>query len=123
MEKGPRPSIQRWLLIMLCCFFLLTKIHAQRSPPPVKLHVTEEHVEIENGIVKITLSNPTGMITSLGYKNITNVLEYRLVEGRGYYDIMWGKPDRNESYFDRLDCQSLRIIVETDDQVEGHGIT
>ncbi|XP_047965171.1 rhamnogalacturonate lyase B-like [Salvia hispanica] len=119
MEKSSRPSIQRWLLMMLSCFFLLTMIHAHRSPPPVKLHVTEEHVEIDNGIVKITLSNPTGMITSLGYKNITNILEYRFVEGRrGYYDIMWSKPDHNESYFDRLDCQSFRIIVETDDQVE-----
>ncbi|KAL1540765.1 rhamnogalacturonan endolyase [Salvia divinorum] len=122
MEKkgGRQRSTPRCLLIILSFFFLLiTKNQAHRPSPPVKLHVTDQHVEIDNGIVRITLSNPGGMITSLGYKSITNVLEYHLEEGRrGYYDIMWSRPDRNGSNLDTLDCRSFRIVAVTDDQVE-----
>ncbi|XP_042015515.1 probable rhamnogalacturonate lyase B isoform X2 [Salvia splendens] len=122
-EEGcRRRSTPRCVLIILSFFFLLiTRNHAHRSTPPVKLHVTDQHVEIDNSIVKITLSNPGGMITCLGYENITNVLEYRLEEGRmrrGYYDIMWRRPDRNESNLDTLDCTSFRVVAATDDQVE-----
>ena len=39
-------------------------------------------VEIDNGIVKLTLMNPSGLITSIGYKGVDNVLEYRNAEGR-----------------------------------------
>ncbi|XP_057807277.1 probable rhamnogalacturonate lyase B [Salvia miltiorrhiza] len=116
MDKGRRRC---HLIILLCLFFLLTKIHADRSSPPVKLLVTDKHVEIDNGIVKITLSNPGGMITSVGYKKTTNILQYRFKEGRrGYWDIMWSTPDRNGSHLDTLECENLRVIAESDDQVE-----
>ncbi|XP_057807279.1 probable rhamnogalacturonate lyase B isoform X2 [Salvia miltiorrhiza] len=116
-----------WPLIILCFFFLLAKIHAvrlvplsnQEKSPPVKLHVTDTHVEIDNGIVRLTLMNPAGLITSLGYKGVSNILEYRNREGRrGYWDIVWSRPDRNGSHFDTLQCTSLRVIAESDDQVE-----
>lgn len=127
MEKRRRPPILRCSVILLCFFFLLTTIHADRlvrrsnqeSSPPVKLHVTDNHVEIDNGIVKIALSKPAGLITSLGYKGVNNILEYRnKEERRGYWDIVWSRPDRNGSHFDTLHCTSFRVVAETDDQVE-----
>ncbi|KAL1566779.1 rhamnogalacturonan endolyase [Salvia divinorum] len=115
-------------IILLCFFFLLTMTYAarrlvplgnQESSPPVKLHVTDTHVEIDNGIVKLTLMNPSGLITSIGYKGVDNILEYRNTEGRrGYWDIVWSRPDRNGSHFDTLHSTSLRVIKESDDQVE-----
>ncbi|KAH6837611.1 Rhamnogalacturonate lyase family protein [Perilla frutescens var. hirtella] len=98
---------------------LLVPRSNQESSPPVKLHVTDKHVEIDNGIVKLTLLKPAGLMSSLGYKGVSNILEYRNAEERrGYWDIVWSRPDRNASYFDTLECTSFRVIAETDDQVE-----
>ncbi|KAG6401146.1 hypothetical protein SASPL_137991 [Salvia splendens] len=41
-----------------------------------------ERVEIDNGIVKLTLMNPGGLITSVGYNGVDNILEYSLTEDR-----------------------------------------
>ncbi|KAH6837516.1 Rhamnogalacturonate lyase family protein [Perilla frutescens var. hirtella] len=127
MEKGRGRSILRWPVILLCFFFLLTNLHAyrwvpqsnQESSPLVKLHVTDNYVEIDNGIVKLTLLKPAGLMSSLGYKGVSNILEYRNAEERrGYWDIVWSRPDRNASHFDTVHCTSFRVIAETDDQVE-----
>ncbi|KAH6808093.1 Rhamnogalacturonate lyase family protein [Perilla frutescens var. frutescens] len=59
------------------------------------------------------------MITSVGYKGVNNILEYRnKEEGRAYWDIVWSRPDRNASHFDTVHCTSFKVIAETGDQVE-----
>ncbi|KAG8373463.1 hypothetical protein BUALT_Bualt11G0026900 [Buddleja alternifolia] len=74
---------------------------------------------MDNGIVKLTLSNPSGHITSVGYKGINNILEYHFKETRrGYWDIVWSKPEKSKSFFDKLESTSLRVIAETEDQIE-----
>ncbi|KAL8550183.1 hypothetical protein ACS0TY_008856 [Phlomoides rotata] len=131
MEKGRGSSIlKRVLMTTLCFFFLLdctSKIHASRmtpqgnheSSPPVKLRESKNHVEIDNGFVKLTLLNPKGKISSVGYKGIDNILEYRNKETqRGYWDIVWNRPEIGQSNFDTLDCTSFKIISETQDQIE-----
>ncbi|KAL0463421.1 UNVERIFIED_CONTAM: hypothetical protein Slati_0229700 [Sesamum latifolium] len=112
MEKGGRLSILGCLVIILSFFLLVdcsSKTHAHRrishsnqgSSPPVKLQVLDNHVEIDNGIVKLTLLKPSGMITGVGYKGINNVLEYRFKETqRGYWDIVWSRPEIGKSFFD-----------------------
>ncbi|KAI3462155.1 hypothetical protein Pfo_018818 [Paulownia fortunei] len=130
MEKGRRQSILGWLVIIFCFFLLLdctTMIHADRgipqsnqeSSPPVKLHVLDNHVEMDNGIIKLTLLKPSGMITGVGYQGIDNVLEYRFKETRrGYWDIVWSRPENGRSFFDMLESTSFRVIAETKDQIE-----
>lgn len=40
---------------------------------------------MDNGLVRVTLSNPDGMITEIKYKGIDNVLDYHQKESqRGY---------------------------------------
>ncbi|KAG6400828.1 hypothetical protein SASPL_137672 [Salvia splendens] len=97
----------------------LFPVSNQELSPPVQLHVTPTHVEIDNGIVKLTLMNPGGLITSVGYNGVDNILEYSLTEDRrGYWDIVWSRPDRSGSNFDMLFCTRFRVIVATADQVE-----
>ncbi|PIN23675.1 Rhamnogalacturonan endolyase [Handroanthus impetiginosus] len=56
---------------------------------------------MDNGIAKLTLLNPSGMISGVGYGGVENVLEYRFKETRR-----------------GLDCTSFRVIAETKDQIE-----
>ncbi|PIN05729.1 Rhamnogalacturonan endolyase [Handroanthus impetiginosus] len=76
-------------------------------------------MEMDNGIVKLRLTKPTGMIAGVAYKGINNVLEYRFKETRrGYWDIVWSRPDEGRSYFDTLQSTSYRVIAKTKDQIE-----
>ncbi|KAL3630435.1 hypothetical protein CASFOL_023419 [Castilleja foliolosa] len=130
MEMGRMRSVIRlWLATMFCIILLLdaaTNIHAERvtqsnqeSSSPVKLHVLDNHVEIDNGIVKLTLLKPSGYIYGIGYKGIDNVLAKRNKETqRGYWDIVWSRPENGKSFFDTLRSTNFRVIAETKDHVE-----
>ncbi|GAA0160628.1 lyase [Lithospermum erythrorhizon] len=72
-----------------------------QSSPPVKLDIMDTHVVMDNGIVKITLHNPTGELTGIQYNGIDNLLESNNRElERGYWDIMWNRPGLGRSLFD-----------------------
>ncbi|KAK4393937.1 hypothetical protein Sango_1864500 [Sesamum angolense] len=71
------------------------------SSPSLKLHVSRRHVEMDNGIVKLTLTKPTGMMTGVAYKGIKNLLEYRHKETRR-----------------GLQGTSFRVVARTEDQIE-----
>ncbi|KAL3845111.1 hypothetical protein ACJIZ3_002514 [Penstemon smallii] len=130
MEKGRRNLFVGWLGIAFW-FLLIVNcaawIPAQRliphdnkdSSPPLKLSVSHKHVEMDNGIVKVTLVKPDGQVASIAYKGIDNVLEYRNKEiQRGYWDIVWSRPDIGKGSFDTLHATSFRVITETKDQIE-----
>ncbi|KAK6154143.1 hypothetical protein DH2020_013782 [Rehmannia glutinosa] len=98
---------------------LLIPQRKKESSPPVKLHVLDNHVEIDNGIVKLTLLNPSGLITGVGYNEIENILENRNKETRrGYWDIVWSRPENGRSNFDTLESTNFRVIAKTKDQIE-----
>ncbi|CAA0821037.1 Rhamnogalacturonate lyase family protein, partial [Striga hermonthica] len=120
------------LLVIVFFFSILlnldaaTMIHArgisqggQSSSPPVKLRVSDKHVEMDNGIVKLTLLKPSGFITGVSYRGIENILEYKNAEDRrGYWDIVWSRPQKDSSFFDTLDCTNFKVVEQTDDQIE-----
>ncbi|GER47099.1 rhamnogalacturonate lyase family protein [Striga asiatica] len=104
-----------------------TMIHAARgitqggqsSSPPVKLRASDKHVEIDNGIVKLTLLKPSGFITGVGYRGIKNILEYKNAEDRrGYWDIVWSRPQNDTSFFDTLESTNFKVVEENEDQIE-----
>ncbi|KAL7143867.1 hypothetical protein ABFS83_08G220400 [Erythranthe nasuta] len=90
------------------------------SSPSLNLHVSRSHVDIDNGIVKLTLTKPTGLMAGLAYKGVKNILERRNKETqRGYWDIMWSRPDQHKkSRFDTMQATKFRVIEQNKDQIE-----
>ncbi|XP_047965980.1 rhamnogalacturonate lyase B-like [Salvia hispanica] len=100
-------------------FSLNSSFSSNSTPHPVKLHVSPRTVKIYNDIVKLRLINPTGLIKGIAYKDIHNVLEHEFKDHeRGYWDIVWTRPEIGKSNFDKLECTEFRIIAQSDEQVE-----
>ncbi|XP_022856216.1 uncharacterized protein LOC111377369, partial [Olea europaea var. sylvestris] len=76
-------------------------------------------VMLDNGIVKLTLLSPSGLIGEIQYKGEKNVLKYHLKENRrGYWDIVWSRPPERKSFFCELEGTSFKVIAETEDMIE-----
>ncbi|XP_051152861.1 uncharacterized protein LOC127266604 [Andrographis paniculata] len=89
------------------------------SPSLVKLNISQKNVEIDNGIIKLVLLNPHGMISAVSYKGINNVLEPRnKLTQRGYWDIVWYRPDINIGNFEPFQSKKFRVIANTKEYVE-----
>ncbi|KAJ8440088.1 hypothetical protein Cgig2_025287 [Carnegiea gigantea] len=76
---------------------------------------------LDNGIIQVTILNPEGSVTRIQYNGIANLLEELNNEtNRGYWDVVWKGPGvtRKKGNLDRLVCTDLKVIVETDEQVE-----
>ncbi|KAL1569703.1 rhamnogalacturonan endolyase [Salvia divinorum] len=86
---------------------------------PLQLHVSPGIVEIDNGIVKLSLINPTGQIAGVSYHGIGNILEPEFKDSqRGYWDIGWDAPGIGKNVIDPLNCKEFKIIAQTNDQIE-----
>ncbi|KAE9587084.1 hypothetical protein Lal_00004402 [Lupinus albus] len=87
----------------------------------VQLTIEDHHVMIDNGIVRVTLSNPEGLVTGIQYNDMDNLLEVLNDESnRGYWDLVWSSPTstRTTGRFDVIKATTLRVVVENEDQVE-----
>lgn len=93
-----------------------------RGPSPtVQLLHQDNHIVLDNGIIQVTILNPEGSVTRIQYNGIANLLEELNNEtNRGYWDVVWKGPGvtRKKGNLDRLVCTDLKVIVETDEQVE-----
>ncbi|KAL8109227.1 hypothetical protein AgCh_025356 [Apium graveolens] len=105
--------------------FLLTESTVTRqnitksNSRPVQLHISDDHVVVDNGLAKFTFSNPGGMITGINYNGIENILESRNKENnRGYWDVVWSKLEKPGDIFDTLQGTHFRVVVDNEDQVE-----
>ncbi|KAG8474877.1 hypothetical protein CXB51_031612 [Gossypium anomalum] len=86
----------------------------KKKPRKVELHIEDNRVFIDNGLVEVTIENPSGHLSGIKYKGMLNVLETRNNNNnKGYWDIVWD----NEAY-DKLATQHVKIITETDELVE-----
>ncbi|KAH7567624.1 hypothetical protein JRO89_XS07G0107000 [Xanthoceras sorbifolium] len=87
-------------------------------PQPVRLHIQDHHVVLDNGIVQVTLSKPGGIVTGIRYNGIDNLLEFRNKEdNRGYWDLDWSPPG-GHGIFDVIKGTIFRVVVEHEEQVE-----
>ncbi|KAG8383635.1 hypothetical protein BUALT_Bualt04G0034500 [Buddleja alternifolia] len=114
----------QFLLLTQCAALKRQRIHKNNSDDemyysPVQLHLLEDHVVLDNGILNVTLSTPAGMITGIEYNGIDNLLESEYEEiNRGYWDIVWSKPDHPQDITDKLDGNSVYVVREDENQIE-----
>ncbi|CAN1288806.1 Rhamnogalacturonate lyase [Linum perenne] len=71
------------------------------STQGVKLHLQNNHVVLENGILKLTISKPQGIITQITYNGINNLLE-----------------QRNDEMDRGISGTKFSVVVENEEQVE-----
>ncbi|GMI86556.1 rhamnogalacturonan lyase6 [Hibiscus trionum] len=80
----------------------------------VRLQISHRHVVIDNGLVEVTIENPTGYLIGVKYKDMQNVLESRNTNhNKGYWDIVG-----DEDVYDKLETKHVEVITQTDDLVE-----
>ncbi|CAI0464063.1 unnamed protein product [Linum tenue] len=71
------------------------------SQQGVKLQIESDHVVLDNGMLKLTISKPQGMVTGIQYNGVTNLLE-----------------SRNDEIDRGISGTSFSVIVENEEQVE-----
>lgn len=84
----------------------------------VQLEIGDRHVLMDNGIVKVTLSKPKGIVTGIEYGGIDNLLEIINDEdNRGYWDLYWSEPG-GPGIFDVIKGTDFTVIQADENQVE-----
>ncbi|RAL45750.1 hypothetical protein DM860_009614 [Cuscuta australis] len=95
-----------------------TNNRSQKVSLSLALDVTDTHVVMENGHIKVTLTNPTGSIAGIEYDEIDNVLEDTKKEtDRAEWDIIWSTTKRKNKY-DLLFASEFKVIVNDENQIE-----
>ncbi|KAK9994255.1 hypothetical protein SO802_023958 [Lithocarpus litseifolius] len=87
----------------------------------LQLHIEKSHVVMDNGILKVKLSKPDGIVTGIKYNGIDNLLEVLNEEvNRGYWDLVWSEAGSTGTTgtSDVIKGTSFRVIMESEKQVE-----
>ncbi|CAN4106713.1 unnamed protein product [Withania somnifera] len=92
---------------------------ALQSYPPVQLRRLNNHVLVDNGLFSIIFSVPEGMVISIQYNGIDNLLDNKNKENnRGYWDIVWNKAEKQGTIYDKLEGTKFEVILQDENQVE-----
>ncbi|XVE83037.1 hypothetical protein DITRI_Ditri16bG0054700 [Diplodiscus trichospermus] len=83
-------------------------------PREVQLRTNDpDKVVIDNGLVEVTIANPSGYLIGIKYKG-NNVLESKHHSAnKGYWDIVW-----DDDAIDKLVTKHVKVITQTDELVE-----
>ncbi|XP_022638462.1 probable rhamnogalacturonate lyase B [Vigna radiata var. radiata] len=92
--------------------------------PEVKLHIEKKQITVQNGIIRVTFSNPEGTILGISYNGINNVLEGRNnFNNRGnprlcrYFDIVWNSPGAPSKLWG-IEGSRFSVIEANENEVE-----
>ncbi|KAB2036924.1 hypothetical protein ES319_D03G036300v1 [Gossypium barbadense] len=120
-----RRKLVLWMVMVIQLSLFLsvfsTEIHARKllkdnhiNTNDVRLHISDRQVIIDNGLVEVTIENPSGYLIGVKYKEMENVLERRNHNSnRGYWDIVW-----DDDAYDKLETKHVEVITQTNDIVE-----
>ncbi|PPS17697.1 hypothetical protein GOBAR_AA02886 [Gossypium barbadense] len=82
--------------------------------PHVRLQKSHHNVVIDNGLIEVTIENPSGHVTGIKYMGMDNVLECgNPNSNRGYWDFVW-----DNSTFDKMETKHVKVVAHTDELVE-----
>ncbi|KAI5355788.1 hypothetical protein L3X38_008683 [Prunus dulcis] len=120
--RGPKGDVfsvsKTWLSVKLCFIILLIQAvtfpaAAAQSITGLQLHIREQDVVMDNGILQVTLSKPAGMVTGIQYNGVDNLLEILNEDSnRGYWDLVWDAPEikRKKGEFDRMETTNFTVV-------------
>ncbi|KAG0630091.1 hypothetical protein M758_1G153400 [Ceratodon purpureus] len=78
----------------------------------------EKYVVLDNGIVRVTITKPGGIVTGLKYGGIENLLETHNKEtNRGYWDLNWSQKG-GKDIFDVISGTRFKIVYKDANRVE-----
>ncbi|KAI3832910.1 hypothetical protein MKW92_013118 [Papaver armeniacum] len=109
----------RYLLLLLLINNYAWDTSALSNPEDgVKLHVQDDHVVMDNGLVQVNISNPFGLVTGVQYNGIDNLLE-TITEANhgGYWDLSWSQRGNKGTYF-MMNGTTFKVVVQNESQVE-----
>ncbi|XP_010244708.1 PREDICTED: probable rhamnogalacturonate lyase B isoform X1 [Nelumbo nucifera] len=73
---------------------------------------------MDNGLLRVTISVPGGIVTAIQYSSLDNLLEVlNEEENRGYWDTVWNEPGRI-STMDRMEGTAFKVIMKNEKQIE-----
>ncbi|RZC68328.1 hypothetical protein C5167_031589 [Papaver somniferum] len=109
----------RYLLLLILINNYAWDTSALSNPDEgVKLHVQDNHVVMDNGLVQVNISNPYGLVTGVQYNGIDNLLEsINEFNHGGYWDLNWSQRGNKGTYF-LMNGTSFNVIVQNESQVE-----
>ncbi|KAI3832911.1 hypothetical protein MKW92_013119 [Papaver armeniacum] len=109
----------RYLLLLLLINNYAWDTSALSNPEDgVKLHVQDDHVMMDNGLVQVNISNPFGLVTGIQYNGIDNLLEImNEFNHGGYWDLNWSQRGNKGTYF-LMNGTTFKVIVQNETQVE-----
>ncbi|KAG9440118.1 hypothetical protein H6P81_020283 [Aristolochia fimbriata] len=119
MEMANREP--RWVyLFFIVSMVLMVACRVQvATAGGVHLRILGRHVEIDNGIVTLTLLNPEGSVTRIRYNGIDNLMQLNAREtNRGYWDLVWNDPNQGRGSFDVILGTEFTVIRNDEEQVE-----
>ncbi|XXG46976.1 hypothetical protein AAC387_Pa02g1696 [Persea americana] len=89
-----------------------------KDPYQAELYKRQQNVIMENGILKLTMSQPDGALTGIQYGGMKNLLDTKLTQSqRGYWDINWNLPGGGDRYL-LLKGTEFNIISSNNDRIE-----
>ncbi|KAJ0966186.1 hypothetical protein J5N97_027324 [Dioscorea zingiberensis] len=84
----------------------------------VTLVVQSSYVILDNGILKLTITNPGGKLAGIQYGGMNNILDVKLDENqRGYWDLNWNHPGGHIRY-QMISGTEFSVITSSKDIVE-----
>ncbi|KAI3832433.1 hypothetical protein MKX03_020667 [Papaver bracteatum] len=109
----------RYLLLLILINNYAWDTSALSNPEDgVKLHVQDDHVVMDNGLVQVNISNPFGLVTGVQYNGIDNLLEsMNEFNHGGYWNLYWSQRGNKGTFF-LMNGTSFRVIVQNETQVE-----
>ncbi|XP_020548079.1 probable rhamnogalacturonate lyase B isoform X3 [Sesamum indicum] len=87
----------------------------------LRLQVRDHHVVMDNGVLRVTISKPDGIVTGIKYNHIDNLLEIANDESnRGYWDLVWSQPGSTGTAgtFEVIHGTNFKVVTENEEQVE-----
>ncbi|GMI68727.1 rhamnogalacturonan lyase6 [Hibiscus trionum] len=118
-------SLVLWLVIMVefsllfssvFCAEISTRqsVEGNTKGSQVLLHRNKDIVLIDNGLVEVSIEDPSGYLLGVKYKTMPNVLETQNINAnKGYWDLVW-----DNDAIDKLVAERMEIITQTDELVE-----